>query len=315
MNQNATDHIRNFHKPGTLTRFIWSALLGISIFLMPAAAIAFDQSHKLFGKELKKYVRANGVLYAKWKTDLKNLDKYLNSLSLLSAEEYEKFSTQEKKAFWLNAYNALAVKLVLDHYPIKGSIADYPSDSIRQIPNTWEAVSVKILGKEQTLYTIAHDILRREHDCRTHFGIVPAARGGSALQNQAFEPKTVDAKLDELTNLYLSKQENLNCNLVKFTINVSRIFKWFPLDFMSSKPDANPPMPKTDASSPAPKTDLSFSLPKDDDVVRDYVTQFLPKETRAKLQGKEMMINYIPYDWSLNDADQKKPIEQNNSPD
>jgi len=259
------------------------------ILVFPQSAFAFDHSHKLFGVELKKFVRADGVLYSKWKTDQDGLNKYLDSLSELTADEYEKFDANEKKALWINAYNALAVKLILQHYPIKGQNPNYPEESIRQIPNTWEAISWKIAGKNETLYSIAHDILRREHDCRTHFAIVPAARGGGALQKFAYDARTINKQLDEITRTYLKRPENLHCDFVKFTISVSRIFKWFPLDFLTCDEDGKIPMPP----------------PKDDDVVRNYVQQFFSGSIKSALKGKTMQILYAPYDWTLNDHETK----------
>lgn len=262
---------------------VW--LFGLQI-LAPQAALAFDHSHKLFSAELRKYVRPDGVLYARWKSNQDGLDKYLETLEGLSEEEYKSFDLQQKLALWLNAYNALAVKLVLDHYPIQEANSAYPANSIRQIPNTWEAVSAKIAGRNVSLYTIAHDILRRDRDCRTHFAIVPATKGGGALQTHAYEPRTVENILSEITREYLSKRENLSCDLQKNTITVSQIFKWFPLDFLSCTGDGKIPMPP----------------PLDDDVVRDYVINYLPHGSREKIKGKAATIIYAPYDWSLNES-------------
>lgn len=296
MNHSAMAHIPNYPKPDSAR--VFKRLLSCAVvflFFYPQVAFAFDHSHKTFAAELKKYVRNDGVLYSQWKLDQTGLQSYLDSLSELSAEEYEKFSGDEKKAFWINAYNSLAVKLILDHYPLRGQNPNYPPESIRQIPNTWDAISWKIAGKNETLYTIAHDILRRERDCRTHFAIVPAARGAGALQKDAYDAKTINKQLEKITKEYMKRPESLHCDLVKFTITVSRIFKWFPLDFLVPGPDGRIPMPP----------------PKDDDVVRNYVQEFFPASIKTKLKGKTMQIIYGPYDWTLNDAENKggKPTE------
>ncbi|MBX9693308.1 MAG: DUF547 domain-containing protein, partial [Cyanobacteria bacterium] len=158
----------------------------------PAASATFDQSHKQFSRELQKYVKTNGVQYSKWKQDRTGLDKYLESLAKLSPEEYKTFSRREKRSLWLNAYNALAIKLVLDHYPISGKLPEYPAASIRQIPNTWDAIKHHVAGREVSLYTIAHDNLRKAKDPRNHFAITPASKGGAVLRKKAFESHTVD---------------------------------------------------------------------------------------------------------------------------
>jgi hypothetical protein len=287
MNQIVTEPIREFP---SLRRLTWTlcALFAslLSITLMPQSVFAFDHSHKLWTAELRKYIKPDGVLYARWKEHRQGLDKYLESLSELTEDDYKTFDVQQKEALWLNAYNALTIKLVLDHYPISGSNPEFPSDSIRQIPNTWDAVSGKIAGRDVTLYTIAHDILRRDRDCRTHFAIVPASRGAGMMQTEAYQPRDIEVELSEDTRSYLSRPENLSCNVEKGTLTVSQIFKWFPLDFLGCTGDGRIPMPP----------------PQDDDVVRDYVTQFLPRELKAKVQGKNFKVIYAPYDWTLNDA-------------
>ena len=289
MNLIATDNTHTYHNSTFLAWALWLLLAVFSCLtelVLPEPAFAFDHLHKLFSSELHKYVRENGVLYAKWKDNQTGLDQYLDTLSAVSEAEYKDFDVQQKEALWLNAYNAMAIKLILNHYPINGINQEFPANSIRQIPNTWDAISRKIAGREVTLYTIAHDILRRDPDCRTHFAVAPATRGGGALQNEAFEARIVERELNEITREFLARPENLSCDIAEGTITVSQIFKWFPLDFLFCTGAGRIPMPP----------------PKDDDVVRDYIMQFLPRETKARLKGKELKVNYAPYDWSLNDA-------------
>jgi len=293
MNQIATDNIPGFHSiqnPFWRLWVIFAGLISMTLALAPEAAFAFDHSHKLFSAELRKYAKSDGVQYAEWKKNHSGLDKYLETLSALTDDEYKEFDAQQKKSLWLNAYNAMAVKLVMDHYPLMGDNPDYPRNSVRQIPNTWDAISWKIAGRDVTLYTIAHDILRRDRDCRAHFAIVPATRSGGTLQTKAYEPRTVEAELNEITREFLAKKENLSCDFDKGTLTVSQIFKWFPLDFLVCTGDGKMPMPP----------------PTDDEIVRAYVKQFLPQETKEKLEGKEMKIIYAYYDWSLNETASSK---------
>ncbi|MBX9687910.1 MAG: DUF547 domain-containing protein [Candidatus Obscuribacterales bacterium] len=296
MNPTATDHIQNFPEPQykncALRPQLLSCLLSIASLLSLSRAEAFDQSHRAFTSELRKYVQTNGVQYGKWKNKRQGLDKYLSSLCELSEDEYKKFSKLEKRALWINAYNALAIRLVIDNYPIKGVRPDYPASSIRQIPNAWEAAHAKIAGREVSLYTIAHDLLRKSRDCRAHFAMVPASRSAPELRARAFQAKDIEKELDKITKDYLSKPENLRYDPDSQTLTVSQIFKWFPLDFIKSV-DGKIPMPP----------------PRDDEVVKNYVQDFLPESSRAKMSDKEIKINYSPYDWSLNDAAAPKTAE------
>lgn len=95
----------------------------------------FDQSYKQYARELSQYVEFGNVHYSKWKEHQAGLDKFLKAIEHLDPKEYESFSRDEKLAFWLNTYNALTIKTVLDYYPIHGTLSQYPPDSFRQIPN------------------------------------------------------------------------------------------------------------------------------------------------------------------------------------
>lgn len=288
------DNTQNFLK----SLFLGTGLALLSITFLAPDSLAFDQKHTLFTSQLQKFVKANGDIdYAKWKKDRAGLDKYLQELSELPEAEYKTFSKKEKRSLWLNAYNALAIKLVLDHYPIHGSIKNYPSNSIRQIPNTWDAVKYRIVGREASLYTIEHEYLRKAKDCRIHFAVTPASHGGAPLPRKAFNARSVDDELAKLTQQFMAKPENLSCDIEKGTITVSQIFKWFPLDFI-------------DGTGPLP-----MPPPPDDDVVKTYVMNFLPPRSRKQLEGKDVHIIYAPYDWSLNDTNKSAESPRESAPD
>ena len=262
-----------------------AALILISAFACAPAA-AFDHSHKLFSAELKKYVKKDGVLYEKWKSKRAGLDHYFTQLQSITADDYAQFTEKQKKALWLNVYNALAIRLVLDQYPIKGKNANYPAASIRQIPDVWKAAVCNMTGKDISLYVIFHSMMRKDfHDCRSHFAIVPASRGAYPLQSEAFQEMKVEQQLEKITKAFMANRENLSADLSSNTIYVSHIFKWFPLDFLS-----------------APGGKIPFPPPADDDVVRNYVLPFLRKDEQEQLKDKQAKIVYKNYDWALNDA-------------
>src|SRR5215470_13249467 len=93
---------------------------------LPALA-KFDHSHQLFTSGLRRYVTDAQVHYAQWQKDQGALDSYLKQLAAISPAEYAHFTDGQKKALWINAYNALTIKVVLDHYPINGTKPYYPT--------------------------------------------------------------------------------------------------------------------------------------------------------------------------------------------
>lgn len=168
-------------------------LIVFLIFASPAFA-AFDVEHTLFTHELQKYVEGGLVHYKRWQKSPGNLHKYLEHIAELTPAEFNGLTEDDRKALWLNVYNAFTIKLVLDHYPISGNRPYFPTDSFRQIkPDAWEAYKVSVAGKEYTLYAIEHEILRKVfHNARSHFAVVCAAKGSAALKNRAFVGRTLN---------------------------------------------------------------------------------------------------------------------------
>ena len=251
----------------------------------------FDQTYKLWNSELDRYVVDGNVNYGLWQKHQEGLKRFLKQVETLSESEYESFSRHEKLAFWLNVYNALIVKTVLDHYPINGKIAQYPKDSFRQIPNDWEAEKFKVMGKDINLYQIEHEKIRRDlSDPRTHFAVVCASRSCGKLFSNPYLGKELDKQLNEAAQRFLNDSKNLELDPENGVFRVSKIFSWFTLDFASRG-----------ASKPV------FPPPGDEEIVAAFIRPYLKEGDQKKLflilkNLKQVNFDYLPYDWSLNDT-------------
>ena len=190
---------------------------GISI----TSEIIYDEAfgHNIFNDLLKKHVSTKGhVNYAGFQKDKEKLSTYINHLSKnLPTEEWSK---PEKLAYWINAYNALTIDLMLKHPKIK---------SIKDIKNPWDQRLWKLGDKWYNLTEIEHDILRQMEEPRIHFTIVCASVSCPKLQNEAFTASNLEEQLTKATKEFLtdpSKNE-----LSQDEIKLSKIFKWFSKDF------------------------------------------------------------------------------------
>lgn len=252
----------------------------------PALA-AFDQSHAALTRQLERFVEGRQVRYREWQNNRQGLDDYLKSLAEISPSEYESFNRNQKKALWINAYNALAIKIVLDHYPISGKKSYFPANSIRQIPDVWESFHTEVAGRRVCLYSLEHDIIRREfHDPRMHFAVVCASKGCPAIVKQAYSGEELEEQLESARKRFFSNTNNLQLLPEKHTIRVSHLFKWFPLDFAKA----------------AGMTGASFPPPSDDEIIAAYVLANVHADNKESFKQKKTKVEYLPYDWSLNDA-------------
>jgi Protein of unknown function, DUF547 len=179
-----------------------------------------SEIHAAWDKLLQKHVQQGKVNYKLFKSDKIALENYIKTLS--ANVPAANASKSAKMAFWLNAYNALTIKLILDNYPIK-SIKDLDKG------NPWEVSRYKLGGKNYSLNEIENNILRPMGDARIHFGLNCAAKSCPPIHGRAFIAATVETQLDQLTRAFIQKtQEN---QLKGNTIKISNIFNWYAADF------------------------------------------------------------------------------------
>ena len=176
-------------------------------------------NHTTWNQLLKKHVSDQGkVDYLGFKKDLIELNAYLDWLS--KSKPSETWSKDQLMAFWINAYNALTIKLIVDRYPIS---------SIKDIYSPWNIKVITIANKTLSLNNIENDILRKMGDPRIHFGIVCASISCPKLQNEAFNTQNTNRLLNKASKEFLA--DSTKNELTIDAAELSKIFKWFAKDF------------------------------------------------------------------------------------
>ncbi|MEE4354775.1 MAG: DUF547 domain-containing protein [Desulfatiglans sp.] len=216
----------------------------------------------LYAELLAKYVTSGKVNYQGFKKEEKNLDQYLTLLEHVAPKTLPR---KEQFAFYINAYNAWTVKLILSGYPGVKSIKDLGS----LFKSPWKKKICRIDNKVVTLDHIEHDILRpRFRDPRVHFAINCAAKSCPPLRSEPYRGDRLDQQLDEMTRHFINdvKSNRLTDN----TLYVSSIFKWFKEDF-------------------------------NDDIV-GFFLKYAEEDLKARLEKNrgKITVRYLDYDWSLN---------------
>ncbi len=189
----------------------------MSLYSLGINAQSFD--HSSWDTLLKTHVDQEGhVNYKGFKTNVAQLDAYLNLLS--KHQPNTSSSKNEKLAYWINAYNAFTIKLILNNYPIK---------SIKDIGNPWDKKFIKLDHRLRDLNYIEHEVLRKMDEPRIHFAIVCASVSCPKLRNEAFTASMIETQLTVATKEFLfdPSKNNLSQNSIK----ISNIFKWFAKDF------------------------------------------------------------------------------------
>lgn len=176
-------------------------------------------NHGVFNSLLKKHVSEKGnVDYPGFKADYKKLKSYFSELNQNVPED--SWTKNETLAYWINAYNAFTIDLILKNYPL---------NSIKDIKDPWDQRLWKLGNKWYNLNEIEHEILRKMDEPRIHFAIVCASFSCPKLQNEAFVASQIEAQLTKATKEFLADSDRNS--ITSDSIEISKIFQWFAKDF------------------------------------------------------------------------------------
>ncbi len=132
-------------------------------------SVPFDPEYTHWTAVLSGFVGGEQVDYTALKADRASLDAFIDQLATISPEELGRMTRDEKMAFWVNAYNGITLRSVVDSYPVS---------SIKEIDGVWKKQLWLAAGRKLTLDQIEHEILRPEYkDPRVHFAVNCASIG------------------------------------------------------------------------------------------------------------------------------------------
>jgi len=244
-------------------------VLVICMVLAPSSAWAFD--FKAWDGLLKKHVgpttiagvRLTGVNYPAMKKD-PAYSKLIADLKKFSPSKLK--TNKEKMTFWINTYNIMAVKMVVDHYPV-----DSIKDAGGVFSSVWKKEVGVVGGEKVTLNDIEHEILRKMGDPRIHVAIVCASVSCPDLRKEAYTADKLDAQLDDQFKKFLeNRSKGLQLDRGKKRVTLSKIFDWFEEDFQ----------------------------PKGG--VLTYISRYATEKDRALLKKGNLKVSYLDYNWDLN---------------
>ncbi|MCS7212407.1 MAG: DUF547 domain-containing protein [Chloroherpetonaceae bacterium] len=247
--------------------------LSVMFHLSPIALAQMKQAfdHSKFDAVLKKYVQDGKVNYAGLKQE-PLLDAYLKDLEQADPEALP--TREEKIAFWINAYNAYTLKLVVDHYPIK-SITDLSALGYLTLPidSPWKRKFCKVGGRVYSLDEIEHDILRAKFgEEKIHFAVNCASVSCPILRSEAYTGERLAQQLREQAENFLRDGVRNAFRLEENTLYLSRIFDWYRSDFEKKK--------------------SSLLL---------YLAPYFSDEERRRLESGNITIKFLDYNWELNE--------------
>jgi len=260
--------------------------LALLSLLVTAPAQAFDHSHRAWDELLRRNVvltaggKASQLRYAAVARERAALKTYLGTLSAVAPAEFERWSRAQRLAFLINAYNAYTVELVLTRYPGLKSIRELGS----LLSSPWKKKFIPLLGETRSLDDLEHGLIRAPgvyDDPRIHAAVNCASAGCPTLRNEAFVAERLDAQLDDGLARFLSDPSRNRYDSARGVFQLSSIFKWYRDDFEKGH--------RGIASLAA--------------LLARYAEQLAVDAAGRQALGEgRAKIEFLDYDWSLNDA-------------
>lgn len=212
----------------------------------------------------------NRVDYSGLKSNSKHLSDYI---AQLERTDVTALTRDDQFAYWVNLYNALTVRVVVDHYPV-ASIRDIAlggSLAAAVIGGPWKAKLAKVCGLDLALDDIEHTILRGEFkDPRLHYAINCASVGCPNLRIEPFTGGDLEITLEAAARDFINSPRGMA--IENGQIVLSGIFKWYRRDFGG-----------------------------DERAVLAHIARYADKPRRAAIERRLPVTRY-DYDWRLNDA-------------
>lgn len=185
-------------------------------------------SHAVFDSLLRQHVDEDGLVnYQGFLQDSVRFQEYLQLLSQNHPND-QNWSREERMAYWINAYNAFTIKLIMDHYPV-ASIKDI-KNGIPFVNTVWDIKFIRIEEAEYDLNNIEHGILRPKYnEPRIHFAVNCASISCPKLQRFAYTGEKLDEQLDRAGRDFLNDPQKNKLSSDK--IELSKILNWYWGDF------------------------------------------------------------------------------------
>lgn len=165
------------------------------------------------------YTAHNSVRYQALYHDPSALSELLDQIE---ETETATLSPQEAKSFYINAYNLLVIKTVVQYYPIA---------SPQEVVEFWDEIQHSIGGKAYTLEGLEAYIWKKYRDPLLHFALCKGAVGVASITNFAYRPESLSTQLKQRAIAALNNPQWVTYNRSDQTLILPKLFQQHRTDF------------------------------------------------------------------------------------
>lgn len=247
------------------------ALLALTVAPADAQNAPYDaaRAYAEWQAVLDRYLVDGDVDYTRLKGD--DPPELRRFLAWLHAARPATWPVPERRAFWINAYNARVIAGVLLHWPI---------DSVKDVGilggrfrGFFGRREHPVAGRDRTLDEIEREILLEPplFDPRIHFALTCASRGCPRLRSEPYRAERLDTQLDFQARTYLAGPTGHRLDRDERVLRLTRIFDWYRDDFRAGGGS-----------------------------IRDWAARFLTGAAAEAARDPGWSIEFLDYDWGLN---------------
>ncbi len=258
-----------------------------------------DFDHDLWDAALKDHVDSAGLVNYDAICRDPHFLEYLHRLANTPPDKLA--DAAARQAFWINAYNALAVQGVCHARPAEGdgrttfSVIDYRLPGVEG-KAFFTGLRFQVGGRRHTLDEIEKGMLFRRPevteaepahyaaagvarpDTRVHFALVCGARGCPPL-GRAYRVATLNDQLESAAEAFVRAHPKAHFDAKNRVATLSPIFEWYAADFTNRAFERSAPS------------------------VIAYVAEFIGTGRLGQaLRDGRWTLRYGSYDWSLNES-------------
>lgn len=228
---------------------------------------------------LKRVVDDRGYInYKELQSRPNGLNQFLYQIARLEPVEFEYWNDSDKYAFWINAYHALILKSIIEHYPVS---------SPKDIRGFYTKKQFFLLGRKLSLDVIEQEILRKDfNDPRIHIALCKGTIGGAQLPREPYEGARLNQQLSDQSRHFLLDPQHFQIDLMNSKISISQIFQWYAKDFLE-----NYGINKRFIGLKAPER-----------AVMNFVLTYSSKDVSTYMYSKRFEVDYLIYNWDINDT-------------
>jgi hypothetical protein len=236
-------------------------------------------SYETYDRLTRTYVDERGLVdYAGLKGELEELRAFVDQLATVSPESAPDLfaSSDDRKRYYLTAYNALVLYFAAEAYPNKralwGRLGFFKNKDI------------VLGGRELTLNDLEHGIIRKQFlDPRIHFYLNCGAASCPPLQARAIADGATEDELEQATRRFINDPSNVRFDAATCTLHLSKVFEWYEEDFLRDL-----------------KANRGLERPHIADYIRRYLDEPAAREL-AGVDGERIRVSYVGYDKDLNE--------------